>query len=206
MPVNKSSLRVYLMRRSHSKVVIYQKCVIFYKYCKELLVKRLLVKKLLSILHRLQIKQINVEDYIFKNTSICLSYQSQLKAYYILLHPKKPWNLLKSWLAQKVHDRLYPIFLFCSIITTQLLSTSLKSELQFWPVSELGIFHTLVLDFKDWLFDIIVTRHFRPKSVHLNESIYCKPSDRTLKMLLIGESHSFLRPIIPGLWKVLVLG
>ena len=49
MPVNESFLRVYLMRRCHSKV-IYQKCVIFYKYWKQVVVKRLLVKKLLSIL------------------------------------------------------------------------------------------------------------------------------------------------------------
>ena len=197
MPVNESSLRVYLMRRCHSKV-IYQKCVIFYKYWKQLLVKRLLVKKVLSILHQLQIKQINVEDYIFKNISICSSYQSQLKGCYILLHPTNPWNLVEPWLARKVHAQLYYIFLFCSIITTQLLSTSIKSEWQFWPVSELGIFHTLALKFKDWPFDVIVTRHFRPKLVHLNESVYCKPIDRTLKMLFIEESHSFLRPIISG--------
>ena len=145
MPVNESSLRVYLMRRCHSKV-IYRKCVIFYKHWKQSLVKRLLVKKLLSILHRLQIKQINVEDYILKNTSICSSYQSQLKAYYILLHPNNPWNLLKQWLVRTVDAQLYPIFYFCSIMTTQLLLTSLKSELQLWTVSELGIFHTLALN------------------------------------------------------------
>ena len=139
-----SSLRVYLMRRSH-----YQKCVIFRKYWKELLGKKLLVKKLLSVLHRLQIKQINVEDYIFKNTSICSSDQLQLKAYYILLYPKKPWILLKSWLAEKVDAQLYSIFLFCSIVTTQLLLASLKSQLQFWSVSELRIPHILVLNFKD---------------------------------------------------------
>ena len=45
MPVNESSLRVYLMGRCHSKV-IYQKCVFFYKYWKQLLVKRLLVKNI----------------------------------------------------------------------------------------------------------------------------------------------------------------
>ena len=124
MPVKESSLGVYLMGKSLNKV-IYQKCVIFYK----LLVKRLLVKKLLSILHRLQIKKINVEDFIFKNISIFPSYHSQLKAYFIFLNPKNPWNLLKLWLARKVHAQLNSIFLFCSIITAQLLSTSLKSEL-----------------------------------------------------------------------------
>ena len=105
---------------------------------------------------------------------ICSSYQSQSKVHYILLHPKNPWNLLKPWLVRKVHAQLYTIFLFCSIITTQLLSTSLKSELQLWPVWELGIFHTLALNFKNWPFDVIITRHFRPKSVDLNEIVYFK--------------------------------
>ena len=83
-------------------------------------------KKILSILHRLQIKQINVEKYIFQKISTCSSYQSQLKAFVIA----------------------------------------------------------------------IVTRHFRPKSGHLNDSVYCKPIDRTLKMLFIEGSDSFLPPII----------
>ena len=135
---------------------------------------------------------------------MCSSYQSQLKAYYVLLHRKNPWNLLKPWLARKVHGQLYSIFLFCSILTTQLLLTSLKRELQLRPVTEMGIFHALVLNFKDWHFGVIVTRHFRPKSVHLNESVYCKPVNRTLKMLFIVDSHSFLRPIISELWKLLV--
>ena len=166
--------------------------------------KQILVKIL--ILPRLQIKQINIEDYIFKNISICSSYQSQLKAYYILLHPNNPWNLLKQWLVRTVDAQLYPIFYFCSIMTTQLLLTSLKSELQLWTVSELGIFHTLALNFNGWTFEVIIIRHFRPTSVHLNESVYCKPIDKTLKMLFIEESNSFLWPIIPGLWKLLVLG
>ena len=146
-------------------VVIYQKCVIFCKYWKP--VKRLPVKKLLSILHRLRIKQINVEDYIFKKISTCSSYQPQLKAYYILLQPRNPRNLLKPWLARKVHAKLYSIFLFCSIITTQLLSTSLKSELQFWPVSELGIFHTLALNFKAWFPPMRLTIFKRINCSHL---------------------------------------
>ena len=64
MLVHESSLKVYLMGRCHSKV-IYQKCVFYYKCWKQLLVKRILVKKLLSSLHQPQIKQINAEDYIF---------------------------------------------------------------------------------------------------------------------------------------------
>ena len=85
----------------------------------------------------------------------------------------KLWNLLKPWLARKVHAQLYSIFVFCSIITTQLPSTSLKSELQFLSVSA---------------------------------SVYCKPIDRILKMLFTEASDSFLRPIIPELWKLLAFG
>ena len=60
-------------------------------------------------------------------------------------------------------------------------------------VSEIGKFYTLALNFKGKPFAIIVTRHFRPKSDHLNEVVYCKPIDRTL-------------PIIPDLWKLMVFG
>ena len=81
----------------------------------------------------------------------------------------------------------------------------LKSGLQFLLVSEMRIFHTLTLKFKNQLFGVIVTRHFRPeRSGHLNESVYCKPIYRTLKMFFIDGSDSFLQPIIPELWKLLV--
>ena len=56
------------------------------------------------------------------------------------------------------------------------------------PVSEMGKFHTLALNVKDWLSVVIVTRHFRLKSGHLNERVYGKSTDRTL-------------PTIPQLWK-----
>ena len=62
----------------------------------------------------------------------------------------------------------------------------------------MGIFHTLALNLKDWLFDVIVTRPFRPKSVDLNESVHCKPIDRPLKMLLNEDSHNFLRQSFLG--------
>ena len=94
---------------------------------------------------------------------------------------------------------LHSVFLFCSIIITQLLSISSKSELQF-----ASFIHTLALNFKDWTFGVIVTRHFRPKSGLLNEIVYCKPIDRTLKMLFIERSGSFLRPTISELLKLLV--
>ena len=89
---------------------------------------------------------------------------------------------------------LHSVFLFCSIIITQLLSISSKSELQF-----ASFIHTLALNFKDWTFGVIVTRHFRPKSGLLNEII-----DRTLKMLLIERSGSVLRPTISELLKLLI--
>ena len=66
------------------------------------------------------------------------------------------------------------------------------------------IFHTLALNFKDWPFGVIVTRHFRPKLGHLNESVYFKPLNRTLKMLFIEGSDSFPWAMIPELWKLLV--
>ena len=44
----------------------------------------------------------------------------------------------------------------------------------------------------------------RAKPGHLNERVYCKPIDRTLKMLFIEGSGSFLRPTIPELWKLLI--
>ena len=85
------------------------------------------------------------------------------------------------------------------------MNYKLKSELQFLLVSEMRIFHTLALKFKNQLFGVTVTRHFRPESSgHLNESVYCKPIDRTLKMFFIDGSDSFLQPIIRELWKLLV--
>ena len=45
--------------------------------------------------------------------------------------------------------------------------------------------------FKDFV--TFVTRHFRPKSGHLNERVHCKPVDRTLRT-------------ISELWKLMVFG
>ena len=76
-----------------------------------------------------------------------------------------------------------------------------KSELQFLSVSEIRKFHTLTVNFKDWPFSAIVTRHFRPKSGHLIERVNFKPIDKTvinLENLFIEGSGSFLRPT--GFW------
>ena len=83
-------------------------------------------------------------------------------------------------MVQKVHTQLHSIFLFCSIIITELPSISSKSDLQF-----ACFIHTLALNFKDWTFGVIVTRHFRPKSRRLNKRVYCKPIDRKLKTIYV---------------------
>ena len=49
----------------------------------------------------------------------------------------------------------------------------------------------------------IYNRHFRPKLVHWNESVYCTPIHRALKMRFNEGSGSFLRPTIPELWRFL---
>ena len=48
----------------------------------------------------------------------------------------------------------------------------------------------------------LITRHFRPNWVHWNESIYCTPTYRPLKMGFNEGSASFLRPSIYELWKL----
>ena len=83
-------------------------------------------------------------------------------------------------MVRKVHTQLHSIFLFCSIIITQLLWISSKSERQF-----VCFIYTLALNFKDWTFSIAVTRYFRPKSGRLNKRVYSKPIVRTLKMIYI---------------------
>ena len=54
---------------------------------------------------------------------------------------------------------------------------------------------------------VIVTRHFRPKSGPLNKRVYCKPIDRTLKMIYIHWRFGQLSKInyfwvmgITGFW------
>ena len=46
-------------------------------------------------------------------------------------------------------------------------------------------------------------RHFRPKLVHWNESVYCTPIARALKIWFNEASDSFLRPTIPELGRFL---
>ena len=118
MLVNESSLRVISWGDAIVKLSTKNACC-FNKYWKRSLVKKLLIKikKALSILHRLRIKQLYDEDFILLKISTLSLYQLQLEAYYILLHPK---------LKIKSYTHLHSTFLFCSLIVEQLLSTSLK--------------------------------------------------------------------------------
>ena len=47
----------------------------------------------------------------------------------------------------------------------------------------------------------VCNRHFKPKLINWNESVYCTPIGRALKMQFNEEPGSFLRPTIPELWK-----
>ena len=48
-----------------------------------------------------------------------------------------------------------------------------------------------------------ISRYFRPKLVHWNESVYCTPIDRALKMRFSEGSGSILQLTIPELWRFL---
>ena len=75
--------------------VIYQKCVIFYKHWQQLLVKRSLVKKLLSILHRLQIKTDETDETLTGSKSTCPTVLHLLFLFHnkssITIHKLKKW-------------------------------------------------------------------------------------------------------------------
>ena len=53
------------------------------------------------------------------------------------------------------------------------------------------------------LFILCLNRYFRSKLVHWNESVYCIPIDRALKVRFNEGSGSFLRLTIPELWRFL---
>ena len=108
---------------------------------------------------------------------------------------------LKHKLAQNVNVQLHSTFLFSYIIITQLLSACMKTELHLLPISEMGKFHILALNFGGWPFSITVTGYFRPKPDHSNERIYRKLIDKRLKTLPNEGSRSFLRLTTPELWK-----
>ena len=101
-------------------------------------------------------------------------------------------------MVRKVHVQRHSVFLFCSIIIPRLLSS--KSELQF-PC----FVHTLALNFKDWTFGVILTRHFRPKSRCLNGRVYCKPIDVTSKMLFIEGRTTLCNQLFLSYWSYWLL-
>ena len=59
----------------------------------------------------------------------------------------------------------------------------LITELHLLPVSEMGKFHPLALNFGGRPFSMTVMRYFRSKSDHSKERVYRKPIDRRLKTL-----------------------
>ena len=101
------------------------------------------------------------------------------------------------------------LFLFCSKLVTQLLSTSFKKvnyNSRLFQKQKKFSYSTLAQNFKDWPFGVILTWHFRSKSGNLSDSVYCKPIDRTSKMFFTEGSGNILRPAILDLWKLLVFG
>ena len=85
-----------------------------------------------------------------KSKSKYSSHQLQLKAYNILLQPmfkEKLLYTLTQKLGQNVHAQLWSTFLFSSIAISQFLLACLKTELHVLPVSEMGRFHILALNF-----------------------------------------------------------
>ena len=139
-----------------------------------------------EILKNEQQLKIKRSEYI-ENEKLLLNL-SDTKIFFRIVRILSKTFLKKTIRAQKVHAQLYSLFLYCSIIIIELLSTSIKIELQFLPFPEMGKFHTLALNFKFWPFSVIVTRHFRPNLGQLNEWKYCKLIDRTSKRLFINTT------------------
>ena len=115
MSANQSYLRVYFMGRFNSKVII-QKCVFFTNIRNNYSVK---IKKLLSIMRRLRIKWIYIEDFVWRKV---------WKAH----HTSCNWKLIISYSIPRI---------------TQLLSEGLKKDLHLLSVSEMGKFQTKSLNF-----------------------------------------------------------
>ena len=135
MPANESSLRFYFMRRLKIKVV-YQKCI-FQKYWKKLLVE----SKKNTFNYVLNTNRISTH-WRFIEKSRWWSYQLQLKAHYIWLHPKLNINIsiLETLTASKGKCSIlvYLPFQLHNIIV-QLLLACLKKGLHLLHVSEMFI-------------------------------------------------------------------
>ena len=151
----------------------------------------------------------------FFKTSSCSSYQLQLEAYCFLLHPKLRikfytyWNI--NWFKKNMPNclsyltvNLYLSFLFYINISVTIFKFKKWITIPSCFRNEKISYSALALNFNDWPFGIIVIRHFRPKSGHINDKVYCKPINKTVKMLFNEKSGNFLRPSIPELWELLV--
>ena len=98
------------------------------------------------------------------------------------------WFILKKTSAQVFTCKFYKIF-HKTYLWRKFASSC------FWKC----FFYITLLDDCFYIFEDL-TRHFRPRLVHWNESVYCIPIDRALKMRFNEGSSSFLRPVIPELW------
>ena len=132
----------------------------------------------LSILHRLLIYESHIymlRIFFSKKTSTCPSYQLQLEAYCILLHPKLKikfytcWN--PNWLIKDMSNclsyltvNLYLCFLFHD--NNSVTINKFKKWITMPACFRNGkvLYSTLVLNFNDWPFGVIVTGHIRAKS------------------------------------------
>ena len=132
-------------------IVQFIKIQVLHKYWEWLLLKRLLKLIRLSVIIKL-IKLRLIKKIIFNSeltanqTTVCWGFFLQnfrrahltscnWKLYYILLHPNLKMNFHTRWNTGLKSTCRTVIYLFCSIKMTQLLSTNLKSELQFLSVS-----------------------------------------------------------------------
>ena len=157
---------VFCINQKETRNTFFEKNV-FFQSCFTLFISSLSFTLLIMLLHNLLISLDRPLNCIYAQVSIKVET-------YKVVYSRKPK------LVWKVHTQLHSIFLSCSIIITQLLWISSKSGLQFTCFIQ-----TLNLHFKDWTFGVIVTRHFRQKSSNLNKRVYCKPIDRTFKMIYI---------------------
>ena len=186
------------------KTLFFKKTIYFFQSAFTLLISSLSLMLLIMLLNNLPISLEGPFNCIWTY------FTTKVETCHILLNPKLKIKFYTRW-NPKWFEKYLPncilSFFFCSIIITQLLSISSKGELQF----ALCLFHSFsfnpyALNFKNWKISVIVTRHFKPKLGSLNERVYCKPIDRTLKMLFIEGSGNFLRPTFSELLKLLISG
>ena len=156
---------------------------VFYKYWKRLLVKRLLVKKTFQFCIDYESHKYMLRILFYKKIRRAY-HQLQLEACYILLHPKLKikfctrWN--PNWLENympnylcylTVNLYLSSLFYYDNSVIINMFKRWITIPVCFrnWKIS---FIQYTSLEFNDWPFGVIVTRHFRPKPGHLNEGVY----------------------------------